>query len=784
MPQEAPETSSRDFAFPSTDQAGRAEHSTTTNYLSRSSDCHDDISNTHFANHLSLHEISLNRPNYTTQQSPGHGTKPEGQFPIDFEDNSQAPLAWDWNSSVEFPDFTSHYEPQGELIKEAQDHTIPKDFCIPVTNQDSIQKPHPVPSHHPTPTQNSLSPPQELPAMTSIQTGMKRKAYGSEPSSAVSQGVSFSSELQPPAAKRTLHSDTSSVASTSSPAIASIEITNTATTRPAPGMQSNPAINSEAQRRKEARKGTGPAGRVIDVSKPRKIVEVPDGADVLPAGKVFPIQIGSELFRLSGASISSDAPSYFSNFFLEQLKFQQDSHHPSEIRTLYIDRDPATFRDISLHLQGYHVKPRNGEHFVRLFADAQFYSLPRLIKHLYATDIFIRIGQRDFQLPRDLFSAPGDSPNFFTLGFAHFFTSPAQVFPGLDRASLLRPPIIKPPEVPGRSGDVFADLIRLMQGYDVEIRGEGHRNELLRDARWFHLKGLEQRLIPYNISHNLARGCSEIVIRLDDIRQSGVSFIRDTTTSDESGTGSGEGLLSPEVRSPAKSKEEQRRGGGTISYARPYTEDPANTYHLILETSGSESATLHFPSPSPSVSPSTTPSLTLRATFHAPALNRITSLFSVIASKMGLPATQPLGLMMMASGGGIAAQPASPANSGVSGRRVRVRWEEDAEVILDGQSVGLGVFNKEGDEENQDGSVGVRFEDGKGEWVWGGDKNEEEEREEQWTVKRAQWRIRVEPVSRDVMDPARRMQVVLCIVRVEAVRSQRVRNRQRGFLGS
>jgi hypothetical protein len=37
---------------------------------------------------------------------------------------------------------------------------------------------------------------------------------------------------------------------------------------------------------------------------PRKLnTDIPN---ILPHGKVFPIQIGSELFRLSGASISSD----------------------------------------------------------------------------------------------------------------------------------------------------------------------------------------------------------------------------------------------------------------------------------------------------------------------------------------------------------------------------------------------------------------------------------------------------------------------------------------------
>jgi hypothetical protein len=44
------------------------------------------------------------------------------------------------------------------------------------------------------------------------------------------------------------------------------------------------------------------------------------------------------------------------------------------VKTLYIDRDPETFRDIALHLQGYHITPKDGEQFVKLFADAQFYS--------------------------------------------------------------------------------------------------------------------------------------------------------------------------------------------------------------------------------------------------------------------------------------------------------------------------------------------------------------------------------------------------------------------------
>ena len=74
------------------------------------------------------------------------------------------------------------------------------------------------------------------------------------------------------------------------------------------------------------------------------------------------------------------APSYFSQYFQCQIKTAEENGEDisSAIRTLYIDRDPVTFKDISLHLQGYHVQPRDGTHFVRLFADAQFYSRMRV----------------------------------------------------------------------------------------------------------------------------------------------------------------------------------------------------------------------------------------------------------------------------------------------------------------------------------------------------------------------------------------------------------------------
>ncbi|KAF2120181.1 hypothetical protein BDV96DRAFT_467492, partial [Lophiotrema nucula] len=699
-------------------------------------------------------------PSQAQAQFPNYGFSPGG------------PLVWDWSNSIEFPDFANHYEPQGELVQELQNQNLPaNDFSIPlpVTNADTAvyQSPQPVQG-----TQNPLSPPPRPPTRPAVQTGMKRKAE-SEPNSAVSQALSLSTEHQQNPSKRANKSRSSSSASITSPAVATVSDTRrssttqttTAVAAPESANQTNATTSVENPRRKEPSKGTGPQGRVIDVSKPRRILESPSGVDNLPAGKVFPIQIGSELFRLSGASISSDAPSYFSHFFGEQV--HNNSGRAGDVRTLYIDRDPETFRDIALHLQGYHIIPRDGEHYVRLFADAQFYSLPRLTKQLFSTDIFIRIGGTPFQIPRDLFSSPGDSPNYFSLGFAQFFSTPTEVFPGLDRNTLLRPPSIQPPIVPSRSGETFSELMRMLQGYKIEIRSEEHRSQLLRDARWFHLKGLEQRLIPCDISYNIKRSQKEILIKLEDIRQSGISFSSDTPPSNTtSGSGSG----------PAPSSAPSSNKSGNVCYARPYTDDNASATILVLEVSTAEATTLHFPTYAPVPSDPSSLTLNLRATFHGPTLARITSLFSVIANKMGLPATQPLGSMLLASGGGLAAQPVSPANSGVSERRVRVRLAPDAYMAVDDEPVELGI-------DPGSGRLGIKRTD----WIWGGGRKDEfkremlgEEQEEEWIIKRAHWRLRVEPVDGE----GGKMQVVLCGVRVEGFSVERSRNRERGFLGS
>ena len=101
----------------------------------------------------------------------------------------------------------------------------------------------------------------------------------------------------------------------------------------------------------------------------------------------------------------------------------------------------------------------------------------------------------------------------------------------------------------------------MLKGYEVEITSDKHRQNLLRDARYFNFRGLEQRLIQHRISFNSRKEVEEIEIRLEDVRQSGISFVADKDGSDE------------EARRVSVS--------GEVYYARPYVDDEPRV--LVLE---------------------------------------------------------------------------------------------------------------------------------------------------------------------------------------------------------
>lgn len=299
-----------------------------------------------------------------------------------------------------------------------------------------------------------------------------------------------------------------------------------------------------------------------------------------------------------------------------------------------------------------------------------------------------------------------------------------------------------PPSIPHRSARVFADLLHVLKGYPLEIRSEEHRQELLRDARYFHLKGLEQRLIPHTISYNLARNTTEIVIRLEDVRQSGIVFVPNKASKFSSeDSPAGRDTTSSSVRP------------GLIHYQRPYVDSEA--YSLLLEVTGEEGTLLSLLG-----DPGYLPARVAMAAFQKQTLARITSLFSVIAAKMNVPVANLI----------------RHEDTGSNDRQTKVLIGPDADVMLDGRSwfIGSGSVNEKADRETTEGP-GEPTQQHKQ-----GGKNVSDSREEPgWVVKKAQWRLCVQPVH---VGGRKGVEVVLAAVKIDAISNDRARNAARAFL--
>lgn len=91
-----------------------------------------------------------------------------------------------------------------------------------------------------------------------------------------------------------------------------------------------------------------PPGILRDPSIPQARKYNTDIPDTLPHEKVFPIQIGTELFKLSGASLSSDG-TYFPPFVRRWIWIGTGQHWERMIQEdhkLRILEHPHTFPDI------------------------------------------------------------------------------------------------------------------------------------------------------------------------------------------------------------------------------------------------------------------------------------------------------------------------------------------------------------------------------------------------------------------------------------------------------
>lgn len=294
-----------------------------------------------------------------------------------------------------------------------------------------------------------------------------------------------------------------------------------------------------------------------------------------------------------------------------------------------------------------------------------------------------------------------------------------------------------PPSIPGRSADVFAQILHLLRGYPIHIKNEAHRAELLRDCRYLHLRGAEQKLIPHDISYNPERDHSEIVIRIEDIRQSGVKFVADRPFPiDESAP------------------------SGWVYYARPFVDE--NAYELIVEIGG-QGVVVDLES--------------MRADFRGLAKARVSSLVQVIANKLNLPNKAPLGLMMMV--GGATKASASPGHSPLSEDRPKVEIGPDADVTVDGEPYSPATGNAS---TSTSTSTTSSINANANTYPTGPPakrrRKDETSTPAQWMVHKGQWRLRIQSDGL-----TGQLEIIFTAVKLDVSTTQRARNRKRGFLG-
>lgn len=193
---------------------------------------------------------------------------------------------WNWDTPLESVGESSsyYYEPQGELLQEQKEHReVEAEFNIPhAISASGVQWPFsttPLASG----SNDGFAVPKRPSAAPQSVAGSKRKAMFDREATAGSKRssrmTSDSGEEESPAHNTRSQSGTSTRARSA---------TDTSDTRSRP-------LDIDIDTTGLHGSATGP-----------RTLSDPSIPMVLPARKVFPIQIGDKLFRLSGASISSD----------------------------------------------------------------------------------------------------------------------------------------------------------------------------------------------------------------------------------------------------------------------------------------------------------------------------------------------------------------------------------------------------------------------------------------------------------------------------------------------
>ena len=153
----------------------------------------------------------------------------------------------------------------------------------------------------------------------------------------------------------------------------------------------------------------------------------------------------------------------------------------------------------------------------------------------------------------------------------------------------------------------------MLRGYPLEIRSEEHRAALLRDCRYFHLRGLEQMLIPHHISFDPIEKHSDIVVRLEDVRQSGIEIRLPMNDSS--------------IPTGFERQTNIRLKAWEATYARPFTD--SHPHDLIVQT-GADEAVIDPSEP--------------RVKFYGAAHDKMKSLLQLMVNKINPPPNTPSAL--------------------------------------------------------------------------------------------------------------------------------------------
>lgn len=295
------------------------------------------------------------------------------------------------------------------------------------------------------------------------------------------------------------------------------------------------------------------------------LVDIPD---ILPHETIYQIQIGTKVFKISGASLSSDGPSFFTDFF----RFRD-----SLDVTLTIDRSDDVFQLIVSYLQGYPLTIADETEFITVYLDSLYYRLPKLTRTLQNYEYyFMNIGGTHFKFSKILFERPGDSPNYFNLLLDSMLMDLENIF---TEKKLLRPPSHFVPYVT-RSSILFQEILNLLADEDYVVPAHIPVKNLLKECRFYCLLNLQQRLIPHKITINPFCNREELTISLQHVKRSGIKTVAQSATD----------LEHCEIRdsdsddssdSPCKKRKLSCIDWNMVSYQRPYIDK--NPRDLIFQ---------------------------------------------------------------------------------------------------------------------------------------------------------------------------------------------------------